>query len=64
MIDWLNSRLNCGHFVVISRVVWFYNLEKALNFSLRLEIKYLISLLGLENSVKFITLSTSDTMIS
>ena len=35
-------------------------LEKVLNFSSRLE-KYLISLLGLEKSLKFTTLSTADT---
>ena len=47
-----------------------YNLEKVLNFSSRLEKsfnlvkvleKYLISLLGLEKSLKFTTMSTSDT---
>ena len=47
-----------------------YNLEKVLNFSSRLEKsfslvkvleKYLISLLGLEKSLKFTTLSTPDT---
>ena len=32
MIDWLNSRLNYGHFVVISRVVWFVQSRKSLEF--------------------------------
>ena len=47
-----------------------YNLEKVLNFSSHLEMsfnlvkvleKYLIFLLGLEKSLKFTTMSTSDT---